>query len=168
MTTFLVVVWAALWRTAVIAVVFGFAEHAIHRYTMHKKVWGLHWSYKWHHEQHHAKQMNQAHEHLDILLAPYLIVFAVGSLFGLWRVYCGHMGGWAGIVSLGLVLTAHRLLWNSMHRCMHDTEKNWSMRLPWYKSFKRHHLEHHRHSKCNFGVVFPFVDRLLGTKSSDR
>ena len=156
------------WKIPVIALAVVFIEWAIHRYTMHRKVWGLGWSYRWHHEEHHAQKMNEIHNHVDILWQPYVVAWLVGAAWGGSRIYFFNgLGGASGIVSLGVVLFIHRYLWNHIHRNIHELDgyTNWTRYIPLYYGWvKRHHLEHHRHPNYNLSILFPLVDTVMKTQ----
>lgn len=69
-----------------------------------------------------------------------------------------------GAVALTVAFMLHAVLWTSLHRQIHGVEENWSRRLPGFALIRRHHLFHHVRTDRNYAVIFPFMDRLLGTR----
>lgn len=166
MSDFQIAVMTSLaWKLPLTILLVALGEWTVHYVAMHRKLAGFHWVYQWHHIEHHARGHNNLRPHIDLVIQDYVVVlpFFLGALY---RIYLGHPGGWSGAVSMISVCSAHCYLWNRMHRNIHEIEGkgNWTKKLWFYPAFEQHHIDHHRHPFYNYGVVFPWTDRILGTK----
>ncbi|HEY4486873.1 MAG TPA: hypothetical protein VJB70_04045 [Candidatus Paceibacterota bacterium] len=158
-------------------VLMSFTEFFIHRYLMHRRVLPqfvynlfpmleqLFRAHVFEHHHHFYKQFNYepdpygrninikiAHIHTVIAIvgyAPFLLLFA-------WLVSPIPPLIFAGIILL------HRVLWNIIHKEMHQPQHpHWTYN-ELYMSLARHHYLHHKNNDRNFNIVIPFADYLLG------
>lgn len=107
--------------------------------------------------RHHAQGVNTP-EVTDIALTTHL------KFGGVLLVLAYGLIDVVGAVALTAAFMLHAVLWTRLHRQIHGVEQNWSRRLPGYALIRRHHLFHHVRTDRNYAVLFPFMDRLLGTR----
>ncbi len=148
----------------------SFFEWILHRYLMHRPLWGFTYAFKAHARVHHGRFQADHTYHLQkeedkrtIPMAWWngmvLIVIATSLTLPIswplkwWWLSFGFMA------ALILYYGAYEYL----HWCMHLPKKR---RLEFGKIFRwlnGHHLLHHRWPATNFNVVLPLADWVLGT-----
>ena len=62
------------------------------------------------------------------------------------------------VAAAGVSYCAHVLFDESYH-----VERAWLQQFAWFRRRQELHFVHHRHANKNFGVIYLFWDRLLGT-----
>jgi hypothetical protein len=63
-------------------------------------------------------------------------------------------------------LLAGYLTYEVFHALEHLPREHWAARLPWIRHMAQLHRLHHRREcmrACNFNLIFPLADWLLGT-----
>lgn len=148
-------------------------EWALHRYVMHRIIFGFKYAYKAHHEVHHGLFKADETYHLrdrdkkvakTIPMAwwngPVLIVIATlpSVPFSLW------FNTWSITATCAITIAAYYGVYERTHWCMHLPKKRRIMQGWWFKKLNGHHLLHHRYKGShNFNVVLPFADLIFGT-----
>lgn len=143
-------------------------EYVAHYVFMHRKQPGMGWAYETHHEGHHAKHINRS-SYLDLYAYHHYAIASPGIAgFIIAAAVYGRPEAIAGLVSVFAVTLGHSAIWVGMHREIHATNCNrftrWIASWPIYPKWKQHHDDHHRHPFYNYGVVYIWLDSLLGTK----
>jgi len=157
---FLVIIKFSLTLAAV-----AITERQMHFYILHGQAFKS-WSSRWHAYEHHGLGQNKWH-HINLSPVDYFVTFPLLG-FAIYRYFVlGRLEALAGIIGITLACCVHMVLWNKMHRAIHNLEpNNWTTRLPWFESVKRNHLEHHNDPATGLSVVFPFLDSWFGTTNS--
>lgn len=160
-----------LWKLPVAFIGFSVGEWAIHKYLLHGRwvynhIPMLRYIYEHHTIEHHAEGQNETYPHINLSLIDYWFAWLLVTV-GLTRYfYFGYIDGLAGAVACIVVAISHMLLWNTLHHDIHELGKpGWITKMPGYSAFKSHHLGHHDHVNRNYGVVFIWIDRVMGTKT---
>ncbi len=138
--------------------VMSVAEWYIHKHMMHHRFFPR----KWFDDvfENHAI-LHHKHERTDLnidLPVYYHLVLSSPLIILLFFLSIPTLLGWLCII------VYHSLLWTHAHRAIHGLEHNWLEKTEFYKQMKNHHELHHYQPNKNFGVVFFWVDRLMGTK----
>lgn len=130
------------------------AEYWLHRYAMHKSIFGRGWwwhnhVYSHHHINHPEVGMNMPTNVVMFVSLP-LLLFAFWSLWfaAAWVLFC-----WFYAVS-----------WTAIHRAHHEAGAHWAKRIPGYQALRDHHLGHHARPSTNFGTIFIWTDYVFRTK----
>lgn len=156
-------------KIILIIFIVSLAEWIIHKYVLHgkwiyKNIPWLSFSYREHTIEHHGQEMNKVRPHIDLTLVDYLIILPFSIIAFTRYFYFGDIGGLSSLIAQLFVCATHIILWNKMHRAIHELEpNNWTTYLPWYNFIKNHHIGHHKDPRTNLNVVFPMFDYILGT-----
>jgi hypothetical protein len=164
--------------TATLAILYApFAEWALHRNVMHRRLRGFSYPFKAHALKHHRLFKADFSYHLQdgkvkkkirmawwngvaiavILGIPfYLVTYAV-ALCG--DVVAAKIIGWT---SLGIFL-GYYATYEYLHWCMHEPKNRMVERLKIFQWLNGHHILHHKSQDSNFNVVLPLADWVLGT-----
>ena len=148
----------------------SFFEWTLHRFVMHRPIWGFDYSFKAHALVHHHTFKADHTYHLinekdketipmawwngpAIVLTGMVPVGLIAWALGNWTITIG------AFVAFCLYFAAYEY----MHWCMHlpkarRVEKSWI-----FHRLNGHHLLHHRYMHKNFNVVMPLADLCLGT-----
>jgi len=127
------------------AIAFSFYEYALHR-----------WLY---HALPNPVRRIHAHHHADttrLVGAPVLYTQAICALT--WVLARAVVGAATGAVFAGTVLFGYAF-YSAVHHVIHRR----GFAGGWLARVQRHHLEHHRRPRMNFGVTTRIWDRLFGT-----
>lgn len=165
--------------TAVIGFLYAsLCEWLLHRYVMHRPLFGFMYPYRQHtHVHHHVFKADQSYICTNekdrktipmawwnwlvlvplatLLTAP--VSLPIGLLFG----HVQAIG-----ITLASTIAVYYGLYEGLHMLMHlpIRIKKWMHRFVTpFKWLNGHHLLHHRQMGKNFNVVFPFWDLVLGT-----
>lgn len=163
-----------------IAVPFGivygsFFEWTLHRFLMHRPLWGFRYAFEAHDRVHHRIFKADHTYHLQdgpekekhkrtIPMAwwngPVLIVFATVLTIPLsWP-----LDAWWLSLGFVIALTLYYAAYEYLHWCMHLPKKRNIERTGIFFRLNGHHLIHHRYYRThNFNVVLPLADWCLGT-----
>lgn len=152
--------------------VFNVGEYTVHRWFGHhkQKIGGL--FYQRHTGDHHSffvesnMTFEQSRDWRVIFFPAWLIV--VYSVFiCLPAVVIVSTLINPNVASLfAATLLAGYLMYEFFHACQHLPKSHWLIRLPWLRETARLHRLHHRRDlmrQCNFNLVYPLTDWLLGT-----
>jgi len=136
-----------------ILLVYGtFAEYAVHRWIMHKRIGGSYW------EEHAIFHHAHSRYDINIIMPPHQVFFAQVPLLPL----CYFFG--ANFFVLILCISVfYGYLWTIIHTCHHDLGYEFLHNVPGYSILRKHHLVHHDHVNCNFGTIFIWSDWIFGT-----
>jgi len=148
----------------------SFFEWTLHRFVMHRPIFGLDYSFKAHAlVHHHTFKADHTYHLIDekdketipmawwngpaIVLTGMIPVVLIAWALGNWTITVG------AFVAFCLYFAAYEY----MHWCMHlpkarRVEKSW-----FFYRLNGHHLLHHRYMHKNFNVVMPLADLCLGT-----
>ena len=63
------------------------------------------------------------------------------------------------------VAIAENLIWNTVHREMHQPQRPFWARSWAYRYLAQHHYLHHKNTRANFNIVLPGADVVFGTRS---
>lgn len=148
------------------------ALYLVHRFLIHRKVWGFLWAYKMHHWHHtfyqaHAMEYDELNDVYMLLMPPWLqlIYFVLYLPLVTWLFSFILPADF--VPHLILTLTLWYGLYEAIHWIEHLPDGHSLMRFKFARFMKRHHIGHH-HPKykdtCNFGIVEPSQDYLWGTK----
>ncbi|MFM2383888.1 MAG: hypothetical protein RIQ72_460 [Candidatus Parcubacteria bacterium] len=151
-------------------------EWLLHRYVMHKPIFGFKYAYEAHAKVHHRvyKADGTYHEgdrqppqkHLIPMAwwnSPVLVAIGSTPFFFISLA----MGNWAIYLGIVLALGLYYAVYEYFHWCMHLPKKRrvtYTRPIRWYfRLINGHHLLHHKYMGKNFNVVLPIWDLLLGT-----
>lgn len=157
-----------LFASLVVASFFG---HVVH-WILHQK-----WAGAFHraHMDHHLTQYPPGRLASDryrsakwyrggpFLFTPPLVVILVSTGGLLWRLGAPFWCIWV----FGAVVVGFGLFNDYVHDAYH-LQSHRLNRFGWYKRGRRLHFYHHVHMDKNFGIVFFFWDRVLGTTRKAR
>ncbi|HEV7279003.1 MAG TPA: sterol desaturase family protein [Pirellulaceae bacterium] len=134
------------------------SEYVTHRWWMHRRGTSYHRS---HAVEHHGLGRNEPH-HMGFNLRQLFQAWAV-SLPAQLLVYALGLSWFP--VAWTIVLAWWFLSWEAIHRAIHaESGYAWAAwTIPWFRWSCRHHLAHHQRVSRNFGMVFPWTDRMFGT-----
>lgn len=149
-----------------------FFEWTLHRFVMHKVIFGFSYAHTAHAKVHHGTFRYDHTYHLidpttqDERLIPMawwnapvlLIILMIPTSLVAWS-----LGHWSIICGALPAYILYYATYEYMHWCMHlpkarRIEKSWV-----FYRLNGHHLLHHRYMGKNFNVVLPLADLLLGT-----
>jgi len=151
-------------------------EWLLHKFVMHRPIFGFTYAYKGHWETHHQifdagktyELSNHPHDHQEkdkktIPMAWWnwivLLILALIPVVGI----CTIFQVWWPIPITGFVFIVYYCFYEYFHWCMHDPKGRWFENMKWFKNLnKRHHI-HHARPNLNFNVVWPFADWMFGT-----
>ncbi len=161
-----------------VALAGNFAEWAMHRYVMHRKidVFALRAIYDRHTRQHHQYFTDNewtidTTREFRIVFFPWRLLFVLGvlgTLFGwiaslVWNANAGYF--------LFMTMVAQYLVYEFMHYCCH-VHDNWFVnRFPFVATIRRHHIAHHNQGimmHYNMNLTFPVADWFMKTSDIDR
>lgn len=155
----------------------SFFEYFVHRYIMHKGFslfGGKPVFYAQHHNHaalHHGTFYKQFDHEDDPTGREISIVFTPEEIVAFQLAFLPVeilIAVFSPVVAICFSVMAilHNLLWNTIHRQMHQPAPhawaNWAL----YRFYARYHFLHHRHTGTNFNVVLPFADFVLGTNAN--
>lgn len=165
------------WDFLAVLIVIGALMYAttytyfLHRYLLHKPVTGLKWAFKmhhWHHTFYQSRYME--YDSLDdvymLLMPPWLQLF----YFAVYLPFLAFIFTLVFSKELVLPFIFGMTLWYGIYELVHWIEhlpKNHiTMKLPFMKWLREHHIVHHSKLKdeANFGIVEPSWDFFLRTK----
>ena len=131
------------------------AEYAAHRWTMH---WPGLGKGKWWHDhavEHHARRKHW----MNIGITPWTVLIACSPMLipALWL-------GWVWVAIVVVACLAYSGTWSALHSAHHQNGCLRLRKLPGYGYWEEHHLDHHVKPTRNYAAVFPWVDRMFGTK----
>lgn len=166
--------WKECWAFPIIFLISNWVEYIIHRYQLHRQVYGLKRLYQIHSKQHHQYFTDQAiafestRDFMMILFPPWapILVAAASTALGyfvfgpLFSPNIGHI--------FGIIAPAALLLYEIMHCYYHISDSNPLTRIPGLKALRQHHRDHHNlhlMTQYNFNVTFPICDWIYGTTS---
>lgn len=154
-----------------LGVVFAsFFEWTLHRFLMHRRIFGFHYPFERHtlihhrifraddsyllEDMEHKKTIPMAWWNGPVLIAicqfPFLVAAAVSQKWGL-------------LAGAGISCTLYYAAYEYLHWCMHFPKARHVERSGIFFRLNGHHLLHHRYMHKNFNVVLPLADLLLGT-----
>jgi hypothetical protein len=161
-----------------VALAGNFAEWAMHRYVMHRKidVFALRAIYDRHTRQHH--QYFTDNEWTIDTIREFRIVFFP------WRLLCvlgvlGALFGWIASLLWNpnagwfvfMTMVGHYLVYEFMHYCCHVHDNAFVTRFPFVSTIRRHHTFHHNQGimmHYNMNLTFPVADWFMKTSDLDR
>ena len=156
--------------TFLLGVVYAsFAEWVIHKYMMHRPIFGYSHFYKAHAQVHHGKyQANTSYQlgdrpPVDLTFAPW--AEPLPTLFH--APYLIALGIWVSIpaaVGIGLAFMAYQAVYEYFHFCFHVPKGRWFETNPVFVFMNEHHYQHHKKANTNLNVVFPIADLILRTR----
>ena len=147
----------------------SFAEWVIHKYMMHRPIFGYRHFYVAHAQVHHGKyQANPSYwlgerPPVDLTFAPWAMPFP--TLFH--APYLLAIGIWVSVpAALGplFAFMAYQGVYEYFHFCMHVPKGRWFETNAVFKFMNEHHYQHHKKANTNLNVVFPIADFILGTR----
>jgi hypothetical protein len=147
----------------------SFAEWVIHKYMMHRPIFGYSHFYVAHAQVHHAKyQANAAYwlgdrPAVDLTFAPWAMPFP--ALFH--APYLIAIGIWISIpAAIGpfVAFIVYQATYEYFHFCMHVPKGRWFEQNRIFKFMNEHHYQHHQKANTNLNVVLPLADWILGTR----
>ena len=133
------------------------AEYALHRWAMHRPLFGRRSSlYRDHHVEHHGRGRND----LNITISAGNIAMVASPLL----IGCAWLGGdWAACVFLASIVYSEA--WTAIHSAHHATGCMWVRSVPGFHLWSDHHAKHHTRPNRNFGTLFPWTDFVFFTKN---
>lgn len=165
------------WNFLSVLIVIGALMYAtsytyfLHRFLLHKPVFGLKWAFKmhhWHHTFYQSRYME--YDSLDdvymLLMPPWIQLFY-------YAVYLPFLALIFSLIfskELVLPFIFGMTLWYGIYELVHWIEhlpkNHFTMKIPFMKWLREHHIVHHSKLKdeANFGIVEPSWDFLFGTK----
>lgn len=143
----------------------------LHRFFLHRKVFGLAWAHKMHHWHHtFYTSSHMQYDHLNdiymLFMPPWIQLFY----------FLIYLPALTFIVQLffPISITMHFIfgltIWYGIYELVHWIEhlpaQSWPMKFSICRALKRHHSTHHSKLKdqANFGIVEPSLDYLFKTK----
>ena len=167
------------WLIAVPVFIAGnFAEWAMHKYVMHRKVdvFALRAIYDRHTRQHHQYFTdNEATidtvKEFRIVFFPWrvLAVLGVGGL-GFGFLAARFINPNAGYI-LFITMVGQYLLYEAFHYCCHVKDNAFVRNMPFINTIRRHHTAHHNQGimmHYNMNLTFPLADWFMGTSDLRR
>lgn len=166
--------WSVAYAALLVVCKFTYAsffEWLLHRFVMHKKLFGEyaynahdvvhHGEFGWNQTYHLINEKTQRKEKIPMAIwnGPLLIVIA--SVPSFWL--SSHFDRWEIFLGQFFVLCLYYGLYEYMHWCMHLPKKRKIERTGVFFRLNGHHLLHHRYKNRNFNVVLPIADVLTGT-----
>lgn len=152
-------------------------EWTLHRYIMHRKLFGFTYAFHAHASVHHqifkadeTYHLQDQKDRYTIPMAwwngPVLIIMVTTIALGLaecTRLYIVPISRMTVVLWIGSVSLVYFALYESLHWCMHLPRKRRIERTGFFFRLNGHHLLHHRYMNRNFNVVLPLADFLFGT-----
>lgn len=133
------------------------AEHAIHRWLMHKPTLGRNSGvFRDHAIEHHGHGRND----INIEAVPEKIVLIASPLF----LGCIWLGPWWAVF-VSAVSVVYARAWTILHSAIHDIDYPWVWKIPGAEMWREHHAKHHAKPSSNFGTVFIWTDSFFDTKA---
>ena len=145
------------------------AEWVIHRWMMHRPIFGYKHFFVGHAKVHHSVYRADETYHVgdrprvDLTFAwwamPFPILFHAPFLtvLALWFSIAAAVGM---VMAFALYQTAYEVL----HYYMHVPSNRWVERRWFFKWIDAHHFQHHRKHNTNLNVVLPIADFLFRTR----
>ena len=140
-------------------------EWLLHRYIMHKPLFGFQYSYKAHTKVHHnifkydESYHLQKEEDKNTIPMAWWNGIVIATLAGLPMLVFGYK-----VFTLTFVVAlCYYSVYEFIHWCMHLPKRRGVEYRWWYIKLNGHHLLHHRYMNKNYNVVLPFADWLFGT-----
>lgn len=158
----------------VIFLLFGF-EWLVHKYILHRRLFGLGELYEKHELMHHVIYTHQDMSMKDkkelylILMPPYAIVLIFVLLLPIIFILTSLLSFNVALLTLVTSL-AFFLTYEWLHFCYHLPGHHWLARRRVIQYLRRLHTSHHNplHMKqWNFNVTFPIFDRIMKTHRKD-
>ena len=147
----------------------SFAEWVIHKYMMHKPIFGYAHFYKAHARVHHGKyQGNESYwlgdrPAIDLTFAkwamPFPVIFHAPYLLAL-----GYWISPAAAIGFVAAFILYQATYEYFHFCMHVPKGRWFETNPIFVFVNEHHYQHHKKANTNLNVVLPLADFILGTR----
>lgn len=150
--------------------------YLIHRFTLHRRVWGLHWAHDMHiiHHQLYVDEKIEFEEWNDL----YMLLMPPKILLMYYFVYCPL------VLSIVYLILPLHLFWYSalgfslwfgyyelIHFIEHMPRKHWIMKFPYFRFLRRFHEVHHSQKLKNirhFDIAIPMFDYLFKTNDKLR
>ncbi|TQV89130.1 sterol desaturase family protein [Aliikangiella coralliicola] len=163
------------WEYLTIPITFIYAnlvEYFVHKGPMHRPFKGLDIIYKRHATQHHIfftdqfMRFDSTRDFKAVLFPPMLIAFFL-VFFALPAGLLIRLLFTANICYLFVVTAfSYFALYEILHTTYHVRSDSWIYRLPFLKSLRQLHQDHHRldcMAHNNFNITFPIGDWIFGT-----
>lgn len=161
-----------IWTAVSAAVYASFAEHAVHRFVMHRNWRFFSYPFEAHAKVHHQVFKADGTYHLGerptklketIPMAwwngPVLVLLASIP----WLIASMVTDKWSIVTIAVVVIAAYYGIYERLHWCMH-LPKSRRVEMTWiFRKLNGHHLLHHRYMRKNFNVVLPVADLFWGT-----
>lgn len=161
----------------VVAFVYSsYGEYILHRYIMHRPLFGFMYPVNAHAKVHHTLFSYDATYHCakaeykrKITMARWnaLVIVPVGFMpFHPYTFYLYLESGWTALTIAGTYLVAGFMyygIYEWIHWCMHNPKDRALERWPLFRKLNGHHLLHHRFPNSNFNVVLPLFDWAFKT-----
>jgi hypothetical protein len=147
--------------------------YVIHRFLLHRPVWGAKWAYRMHIHHHsyfsETRMKNESPEDLYLIFMPYRAVagYVVYSLPGMLLLFL-VLGFSVDIVLSGLLgLALYYGIYEFFHYLSHMSAGHWISHFRWARWMQAFHQNHHHkqyRNHKNFDVAGPALDYIFGTK----
>jgi hypothetical protein len=164
------------WIVPATLVVANAVEYLAHRGPMHHRVAGLRAVHTRHSGRHHrffvagAMSLESARDLHAVLFPPVLLLFFGAIAIGLGALVALFLPRAEAALFVATAL-AYYLLYETLHFLYH-VPPHWRLgRAPGVRQLAHLHRLHHdpaRMQHCNFNLVFPLFDRLVGTLDTGR
>lgn len=154
----------------------SFFEWTLHKYVMHKPLFGFFkYPFRAHAQIHHRvfewQETYSLQKEEDKTLVPMAwwnapviiaanspVYFGVGMLCGLGAFSAYFWFGALGAMSSMIV---YYITYESLHWCMHVPGDRWFQKTWWFRWIDDHHRMHHKRPMTNLNVVLPLADFVL-------
>ena len=140
-------------------------EWLLHRFIMHKPLFGFQYPYVAHAKVHHVIFKADKSYHLQKQSDKQTIPMAkwngvvISTLAGLpWLLVGVKYFILAFVVSM-----CYYGVYETLHWYMHLPRRRKIEYRTWYRKLNGHHILHHRYTNRNYNVVLPFADLIFGT-----
>jgi len=143
-------------QASIIFAYFSLLEYIVHRFAMHRPMFGRFWWWRDHAVEHHGRGRND----INVDLNPLTVCILASPLL----VLCVFFKASFALMLLGSAI-AYALAWTVLHRAHHDLGCKWLFKWSFYRWLRQYHHAHHHNPTTNFGLIFPFTDLLFGTRS---
>ena len=154
-----------LWATS--------ALYLVHRFFLHRKIWGLGWAHRmhrWHHTFYQKEKMeyDQLNDVYMLLMPPWLQVVYFVVYLPVLTLLLSYVLPLTFIQHFIFSLTIWYGIYELIHWTEHLPKTHPLMRLSFLIWMRQHHLVHHDPQwmdQKNFGIVEPSQDYLWGSKA---
>lgn len=152
-------------------IVYGsFFEWTLHKFVMHRVIFGFRYAYEAHAQVHHqmygAGQTYHTSDRSDVKKIPMawwngpvlIILSSLPTVFLSWL-----FDAWWITIGVAIAVSVYYATYEYMHWCMHYPKGRWFENTSFFKWIDNHHRLHHKHVGKNLNVVLPIADWMLRT-----